>query len=319
RRPAPEADEQHAAGDAAVEQEREREVAARAAALAHDLDRHGAEDGRDDGARDRERVVGHDARRGADEPPERDAGERDVPDAVAEQRELALHEVGAHDGRADADEQRGEQGTLHERVGEHEGELGEHGGHEAVLGAWPAVRSGLRVSARPVSGPGLSPSAGACGSRCWCVAPAPVGDARGGAPSGTTRPWRSATARWTSGASAPSSWSTTRTVRPSSTSRVIVAANATWLGLSTPATGSSSTRRSGRRTRARAMSTRCCWPPDSSAMESSARSARPTRSSASVVRARHPRGSRRRPPPRSPDATTSAAVDGMPDGALTRW
>ena len=57
--------------------------------------------------------------------------------------------------------------------------------------------------------------------------------------------------------------------------------------------GSSARIRAGSVTRARAMATRCCWPPDSSPGRCRTRSASPTRASASVARAR--RWSRRTP------------------------
>ena len=80
-----------------------------------------------------------------------------------------------------------------------------------------------------------------------------------------------------------------------------------WLGRSTPAVGSSRKNASGSPARARAISTRCCCPPESVATLSAARSARPTTSSASSMARRSAResgaSSRRRPS--RPDATTS--------------
>ena len=48
--------------------------------------------------------------------PQRDTGDRDVPDAVAHQGEAALDEVGADGGGSQADEHRGDQCPLHERT-----------------------------------------------------------------------------------------------------------------------------------------------------------------------------------------------------------
>ena len=71
-------------------------------------------------------------------------------------------------------------------------------------------------------------------------------------------------------------------------SRRSAPANASWLAASTPAVGSSRTSRSGSPARARAISVRCCWPPDRVATGSPARSARPT--AASAARDRGPVG-----------------------------
>src|SRR5690606_10107683 len=238
-------DEQHTSRDAAVEQQGERDVPAPARALAHDLDHDRARDRGDHGAWHGERVVRHDVERGTDEPAERDPGECDVPDPVPEEGELALDEVGPDHGRGEPDEQRDEQRTLHERVGEHLGDPG-HGS---------SSRAGAPTSWAVTSLWGWTWT---CPGAAWCRW------AGGGAPSCATCPPRRTTARWTSAARSPSSCSTTTTVVPARTRRVRVRAKASWLGRSTPATGSSSTSSSGSRTSARAMSTRCCWPPDSS-------------------------------------------------------
>ena len=73
---------------------------------------------------------------------------------------------------------------------------------------------------------------------------------------GPPRPGRSA-AR-----SGPSSCATSSTVPPRRRNRRSAPANASWLAASTPAVGSSRTSRSGSPARARAISVRCCWPPD---------------------------------------------------------
>ena len=106
---AAEAGEQHAAGQAAVEEQGQRDVAVGVAALADHLDQHRAEHGHHD------RGPG---RGGAGEQAERDAGDGHVADAVAHQGQPALHQVGADGGGGQAGEQRGEQGPLHEGEGE---------------------------------------------------------------------------------------------------------------------------------------------------------------------------------------------------------
>src|SRR5690606_6108237 len=301
RRPAGDPDEEDAAGDAAVEEQGEGEVAAGAAAFADDLDEHRPDDRGDDGARDGEHVPLGEAQRPADKPAERDAGEGHVPDPVAEQGETPLDEVGAHDRGDEADEDGGDEGPLHERAGEH-------------------LEEERHDSSSRSSGP-------PCGSvaessswrwRCSWSGSAWSAAAGGGGPSWTTRPWRRTTARSSSPASEPSSWRTTSTLVPRSRSPVRVAASDSWESRSIPASGSSRTRRSGRRTSARAMSTRCCWPPENTLTVSPARSARPTSSSASSARSRHRRGGRSRRLSSSPEETTSSAVAGVPDAAPTR-
>ena len=85
--------DEHAAGEAAVEEQGQRDVAVGVAALADHLDQHGAEDRDDDG---------RPGRGGAGEQAERDTGDGDVADAVAEQGEPALDEEGADRGRGEA-------------------------------------------------------------------------------------------------------------------------------------------------------------------------------------------------------------------------
>ena len=99
-----------------------------------------------------------------------------------------------------------------------------------------------------------------------------------------------------------------------------VSAKACWLTRSTPAIGSSMISRSGRRARARAISTRCCCPPDSEATGSPIRSSIPTVARASRTALRSPRV-RRLIQPRglsSPEATTSPTVAGTPAAAVVR-
>ena len=89
--------EHHAAGDAAVEEQRQRDVAAGLAVLADQLDARPRR-------RRRRAVAVHTGLVGAEA--EADAGERDVADAVAHQRQAALHEVDADGGRGQADQER---------------------------------------------------------------------------------------------------------------------------------------------------------------------------------------------------------------------
>ena len=58
----------------------------------------------------------------------------DVADAVAHQRHPSLHQVGADGGGGEAGEQGGEQGPLHEAVGEQVHQVRSRG--EATCGAW---------------------------------------------------------------------------------------------------------------------------------------------------------------------------------------
>ena len=91
--------------------------------------------------------------------------------------------------------------------------------------------------------------------------------------------------------------------------RPSASASACWLGRSTPAVGSSRKNRSGSPASARAMSTRCCWPPDRWRRSSRRRSARPTTSSASSIAARSARDSGRE----QPAAGQPAGGDDLPD------
>ena len=86
--------------------------------------------------------------------------------------------------------------------------------------------------------------------------------------------------------SGPSSCATSSTVPPPATNSPSASANASWLAASTPAVGSSRTSSSGWPARARAISVRCCWPPERVATGSPARSARPTAASAVATAAR---------------------------------
>ena len=102
-----EADEHHAAGDAAVEQQRQGHVAGGPAAFADQLDDDRAEGGHDHR---------HEHRGPVQQQAEPDAGERDVADAVADQGQPALHEVDAERRGGQPGDQRAEQRPLHEVV-----------------------------------------------------------------------------------------------------------------------------------------------------------------------------------------------------------
>ena len=92
--------------------------------------------------------------------------------------------------------------------------------------------------------------------------------------------------RWIRSANGPSSWSTTTRVAPASVRVARVSAIASWLARSTPAFGSSRTSSSGCPASVRAISTRCCCPPESVETWWRARSARPTASRASLIATR---------------------------------
>ena len=108
-----------------------------------------------------------------------------------------------------------------------------------------------------------------------------------------------------------------RPSRPGALSSPRVSASTCWLARSTPAVGSSRNSRSGCPASARAISTRCCWPPESVETPSRARSARPTTSRASSTAARSARDSGRSSRRRDsrPEATTSRTEAGTPDAA----
>ena len=104
------ADDDDAGGDAAVEQHRQRDVAAGAAAGADQLDERPRPR--------RRRPARSSTGRGAGEHADRHAGQGDVAHAVADEGQPALDEEDADHRGGEADEQRGEQGPLHEVVGE---------------------------------------------------------------------------------------------------------------------------------------------------------------------------------------------------------
>ena len=170
-----EAGDQHAAGDAAVEQQRQGDVTAGAPALADHLDDDGADHRDDDGG---------ERRGGAGEQAQGDAGDGDVADAVTHQREPALHEVGADGRGGEPGEQGAEQRPDHEVVGQQAHRRPRGPGRssgEATVGAWSR-----------------SPPVEVSWWWSW-VRSASVNAAIGG-PSYATRPSRITSARSTSGA-----------------------------------------------------------------------------------------------------------------------
>ena len=97
----------HPGGDAAVEEDGERDVGAGAAARADQLDGDRADDRDDERGEDR---------RGLGEHPDRHAGQRDVAEAVADECQPTLHEVHADRRGGRADEDRRDEGPHHEVV-----------------------------------------------------------------------------------------------------------------------------------------------------------------------------------------------------------
>src|SRR5690606_28052108 len=282
--------QEHAAGDAAVEHHRQRHVSGGPPPVPDELDQDRA------GGRRRHREQHRGAGR---EQGGAHAGEGHVPEAVTDQGQPPLDQVGAQGRRGRTGDERGQQRVLHERVREDVG--------GAYRGRTPPFHG------RPAR-------CGACGwtwscpGSAWC----PTGGGTG--PTCRTRPAWSTTARSTSGSSGPSSWATSTTVPPRATYPRRVVANAAWLAASTPDVGSSRTSRSGSPARARAMSTRCCWPPDRVATGSRSRSVSPTAASAAATARRSSwragRNGRRRAS--RPAATTSPTVAGTPPAAPTR-
>ncbi len=104
-------DEDHPERDPRVEDERERLIAGSTASRAEELDCDPSYDGEDEG-----RQHGRDV----EEDPRGHSGERDVTDAVAEERLPALHEKEAHGRREHADDRARREGEPHELTLEHE-------------------------------------------------------------------------------------------------------------------------------------------------------------------------------------------------------
>ena len=161
----------HAACDAAVEEDRQRHVAAGVADLAHVLDQHGADHGGGQRPRDREQVRGGRGEPGADQPADGHARQRDVPEAVAEQGEPLLHQIGADHRGGEPDEHCDDQ-RVAQQVG---GEDVQHRDHAGWISCPRHSSSGAASSGCPCPG-----------SRC--------GRSLTG-PSWTMRPWSRTTAR----------------------------------------------------------------------------------------------------------------------------
>ena len=134
--------------------------------------------------------------------------------------------------------------------------------------------------------------------------------AAAGGPNAT---WRRLRQRTRSNMRAPStSWVDTSSVRPSARSSPNRRPIRSALAGSTPLSGSSSSSTRASCASARAISTRWRWPPDSSPKRTSALSASPTRSRASMAARRSAAraGSHQRPPARVPMSATSSALTG---------
>ena len=106
-------------------------------------------------------------------------------------------------------------------------------------------------------------------SRMFTTSPPPA-RRRGGGPSGPatrtsdrTRPSRIRTTRFARSATS-SSWVITTSVRPAEFRSSNSSSTSAVLGLSSAPVGSSASSSTGSVTIARAIATRCCWPPDSS-------------------------------------------------------
>ena len=104
-------DEHDPERDAGVEDQCERLIAAAATAPAQPLDRERADERKHERAEDR---------RDAEEVSSRDAGEREVPEPVADERCLALDEEEADRGREEPDDSADRKGDLHELEPQHQ-------------------------------------------------------------------------------------------------------------------------------------------------------------------------------------------------------
>src|SRR6478735_5767906 len=252
------ADDDDAARDAAVEDDRQGDVAVRAPSGAEQLDDDSGDDGRDEGG---------EHRRGARDEADGDTGQGHVPHPVTDEGEPSLDEEDP-DHRGDgADEQCGYQGPLHEV----DGEQVDHGRPPSgwVTSRGPGPRDG-RCPSSSRSWWWLSWSWWTR-SRAWAYSC--------GVPSKRMRPPSMTTMRVSRRSRAPSSCVTITIVTSRSTSRARTSARTCWLAASTPAVGSSMMSTSGCPARARAISTRRCWPPERVLTSVAARSARPTTSS----------------------------------------
>ena len=114
-----------------------------------------------------------------------------------------------------------------------------------------------------------------------------------GGPSSMTRPWSNTTTRSATRRAKSISWVTTTMVMPSSASAFMTLSTSPMVSGSSAEVGSSNSIRAGSIASARAIATRCCWPPESCAGMLSALSDKPdlgqqghrARSSASARRA----------------------------------
>ena len=86
--------------------------------MADQFDRNCPEQGNDHGSGYRPRVRRGHVRECASQPTQGNAGQGDMPDAVAEHRESAVDQVGADDRRRQSDDECGQEGTLHHRPGQ---------------------------------------------------------------------------------------------------------------------------------------------------------------------------------------------------------
>ena len=122
---------------------------------------------------------------------------------------------------------------------------------------------------------------GAVPRRGRCGASRARSSRRPARPSRPDRPSRMRTVR-SAPAATSASWVMSTIVRPASCSSSRSSMTSAADGESRAPVGSSARIRSGSVTSARAMATRCCWPPESSPGRCSTRSPRPTRSSAAM-------------------------------------
>ena len=127
RRPAGDANEDDAPGDAPVEQDRQGHVSSGTAVGADDLDHHGSQHADEDRPGHGPGVVRSDVGGGPGEPPQGDTGQGDVPDPVAQQRQAPLNQVGAHHRGGQPHQDRHDEGPLDEGTGKHVGDELDHG------------------------------------------------------------------------------------------------------------------------------------------------------------------------------------------------
>ena len=177
-----------------------------------------------------------------------DAGDRDVADAVAHQRQALLHEEHADERRGRAHHDAGEQRELHVGAVERPRQRPRHPGQTS-----PRLAH-------------VCSSSSQSGRSSWCTPRlTPVAASSAGVPSNTHAALQHDHVVEVVGDRA-------ELVRDEQHRRVVLAAtrctsesrNSACDSTSTPAIGSSSTSSSGSAASALAMSARCCWPPESS-------------------------------------------------------